>query len=117
LGATQRVRELLKETIEDVSVKDEDIKGEFKLKGNVSLQNIRFSYPSRKELEIIRDISIEARSGEQIAIVGPSGAGKSTLVSLLLRFYEPDKGKILFDGKDAAMIPLTQLRKQIALVP
>jgi ABC-type multidrug transport system fused ATPase/permease subunit len=56
-------------------------------------------------------------SGQQIAIVGPSGAGKSTLVSLLLRFYEPASGKILFDGKDAASIPLNQLRKQMALVP
>lgn len=117
LGATQRVRELLKETVENVSIMDIQLQSEFKLKGNVSMQHIRFSYPSRKELNVIKDISIEARSGEQIAIVGPSGAGKSTLVSLLLRFYEPDEGKILFDGKDATSIPLTQLRKQIALVP
>ena len=117
LGATQRVRELLKETTENVSVADVQLQNEFRLKGNVILQQIKFSYPSRKELPVLKDISIEAKSGEQIAIVGPSGAGKTTLVSLLLRFYEPDAGKILFDGKDAADIPLTQLRKQIALVP
>jgi ABC-type multidrug transport system fused ATPase/permease subunit len=117
LGATQRVRELLKETTEDVATANSNLENEFKLQGNVSLQSIRFSYPSRKELTVIKDISIEAKSGEQIAIVGPSGAGKSTLVSLLLRFYEPDEGGIFFDGRKAADIPLTQLRKQIALVP
>ena len=117
LGATQRIRELLRETSEDVAVTKMPLQQEYKLNGSVSLQNIGFSYPSRKEIQVIKDISIEAKSGQQIAIVGPSGAGKSTLVSLLLRFYEPDKGKILFDGKDASSIPLTQLRKQLALVP
>jgi len=117
LGATQRIRELLRETSEDVAVSKTPLQTEYKLNGSVSLQNIGFSYPSRKEIQVIKDISIEAKSGQQIAIVGPSGAGKSTVVSLLLRFYEPDKGKILFDGKDASSIPLTQLRKQLALVP
>ncbi len=117
LGATQRVRELLKEVSEDVSVVNSQLQKEFKLSGNVSIQGIKFSYPSRKDIEVIKDISIEVKSGQEIAIVGQSGAGKSTLISLLLRFYEPDKGKILFDGRDAASIPLTQLRKQVALVP
>ena len=117
LGATQRVRELLKENIENVDVTEVHIQDKFKLKGNVSIRNIAFSYPSRKEVEVIKDISIEAGSGQQIAIVGPSGAGKSTLASLLIRFYEPDKGSILFDGIEATTIPLTQLRKQMAIVP
>jgi ABC-type multidrug transport system fused ATPase/permease subunit len=117
LGATQRVRELLKEPTENVEITEVALQDQFRLQGNVSLENIGFSYPSRKEVEVIKDISIEARSGQQIAVVGPSGAGKSTLVSLLLRFYEPDKGRILFDGKEASSIPLTQLRKQMALVP
>ncbi len=117
LGATQRVRELLKETSENVEIAAVELQDKFRLHGNVSLENIGFSYPSRKEIEVIKDVSIEARSGQQIAIVGPSGAGKSTLASLLLRFYEPDKGRILFDGKEASSIPLTQLRKQMALVP
>jgi ABC-type multidrug transport system fused ATPase/permease subunit len=117
LGATQRVRELLNEVSEKVSVENSQLQEQFKLSGNVSLQHIGFSYPSRKDIQVIKDISIEARSGQEIAIVGPSGAGKSTLISLLLRFYEPDKGKVLFDGREAATIPLTQLRKQIALVP
>ncbi len=117
LGATQRVRELLKEDAEDVSLTEVKLQEEFKLKGSVTLQHVGFSYPSRKEVTVIKDLSLSAMRGQQIAIVGPSGAGKSTIVGLLLRFYEPDKGKILFDGRDATSIPLSQLRKQMALVP
>lgn len=117
IGATQRVRELLKEPLENVSVTNDPVYEENRLHGNVSIQHLAFSYPSRKEINVIKDLSLDARSGQQIAIVGPSGAGKSTIVSLLLRFYEPDKGKILFDGRDASTIPLSQFRKQVALVP
>ncbi len=117
LGATQRVRELLKESVENVSLSKHYIDNQFKLHGNVSIDQIGFSYPSRKNMEVLKDISIEAKAGQQIAIVGPSGAGKSTIVSLLLRFYDVDKGKISFDGIDANEIPLSQLRSQMALVP
>jgi ABC-type multidrug transport system fused ATPase/permease subunit len=117
IGATQRVRELLKEEIENVTIENDELKSEFRLNGNVSLKNIAFSYPSRKDVKVIKDLSLDAHSGQQIAIVGPSGAGKSTIVSLLLRFYQPDNGIITFDGRYANTIPLSQLRKQIALVP
>lgn len=117
LGATQRVRELLKEETENVAVAEVELDEKFRLHGAVNMEHIAFSYPSRKEISVLKDVSIQARPGEQIAIVGPSGAGKSTLVSILLRFYDPVNGKLLFDGKDAADIPLSQLRKQMALVP
>ena len=117
LGATQRVRELLKEEVEDVAVEDIKVEDKYKLTGDVTVEHVKFSYPSRKEITVIKDLNLHARSGQQIAIVGPSGAGKSTIVSLLLRFFEPDSGKILFDGKDVNSIPLSQLRKQMALVP
>ncbi|MBC7554778.1 MAG: ATP-binding cassette domain-containing protein [Taibaiella sp.] len=117
LGATQRVRELLKESTEEIATVEEPLLDEYKLAGNVSLRHIGFHYPSRPEVEVIKDISIDASKGQQIAIVGPSGAGKSTLIGLLLRFYEPVKGQILFDGRDITALPLSQLRKQMALVP
>lgn len=117
IGATQRVRELLKEDVENVSVTEGKLQDEFKLSGKVELQNISFSYPTRTDIPVLKSINITAEKGQQIAIVGPSGAGKSTLVSILLRFYQPDSGKLLFDGRDATEIPLTQLRKQMALVP
>lgn len=117
LGATQRIREILKEESENVSIKETHLDKDFKLNGHVKLSHIAFSYPTRKEIKVLKDINIEAKPGEQIAIVGPSGAGKSTLVSILLRFYDPEGGQLLFDGKDASQIPLSQLRKQMALVP
>ncbi len=117
LGATQRVREMLREHTEDITVDEEQLQEKYRLNGDVTLQNVAFSYPSRPEIQVLQDVSIQASMGQQIAIVGPSGAGKSTLVGLLLRFYEPQSGEILFDGRPARSIPLSQLRRQMALVP
>lgn len=117
LGATQRVRKLLTEDTENVSVVPVCLDANFKLTGAVKVEHISFSYPSRPDIQVLNNVNITAAPGEQVAIVGPSGSGKTTLASLLLRFYEPDKGSILFDGRDATTIPLTQLRKQMALVP
>jgi ABC-type multidrug transport system fused ATPase/permease subunit len=117
LGATQRVREILRDPIESVTVTDEPVQEKNKLQGAVTFEHVAFSYPSRKDVHILKDVTITAAPGEQIAIVGPSGAGKSTIAALLLRFYQPDEGKLLFDGRPADVIPLSQLRKQMALVP
>jgi len=117
LGATQRVREMLREHTEDITVEEEQLQENYRLNGDVTLQNVAFSYPSRPEIQVLQDVSIHASMGQQIAIVGPSGAGKSTLVGLLLRFYEPQSGEILFNGRPARSIPLSQLRRQMALVP
>jgi ATP-binding cassette subfamily B protein len=66
---------------------------------------------------VLRGLSLEARAGQRIALVGPSGAGKSTTINLLLRFYDPDAGRILVDGRDARDFPLADLRARMALVP
>lgn len=117
MGATQRVREMLKEETENIHLSDEPIQEEYRLSGRVKLDHIAFAYPSRKDTQVLKDISLEVEPGQQIAVVGPSGTGKSTLISLLLRYYIPDSGHMLFDGKDIREIPLSQLRKQMALVP
>jgi ABC-type multidrug transport system fused ATPase/permease subunit len=117
LGATQRVRELMKEEIEVVNVNRDALLPEFRLTGRVSFDHVRFAYPSRPEVTVLKDVSLESFPGQQIALVGPSGAGKSTIVSLLLGFYKTNGGKILFDGKEASSIPLSQLRQQMAIVP
>jgi ABC transporter fused permease/ATP-binding protein len=119
LGATQRVRELLNETPE-ISVapsSDGHAASGFKVAGDVRFEDVAFSYPSRKETQVLRGVSLHARAGERVALVGPSGAGKSTIVSLLLRFYDPEGGRILIDGKDAHDYELLDLRRQIAIVP
>jgi ABC-type multidrug transport system fused ATPase/permease subunit len=117
LGATQRVRELMKLEREEVFIKEVNIDPENRLKGNLRFEHVSFSYPSRPETVVLRDVDFSVESGKQIAIVGQSGSGKTTMASLLLRFYEPVKGRILFDGKEAHSIPLSELRKQMALVP
>ena len=66
---------------------------------------------------MIHDLSLHAAPGERVALVGPSGAGKSTLVSLLLRFYDPETGRLLLDGRPASDYPLRELRGQMAVVP
>jgi ABC-type multidrug transport system fused ATPase/permease subunit len=117
LGATDRVLEILDETPEDIGIEEKPLPAEYKINGNVVFENVGFNYPSRPDFDVLKNISLTARAGEKIALVGPSGAGKSTIVSLLLRFYEPQNGQLLFDGKKSADIPLTFLRRQMAIVP
>jgi ABC-type multidrug transport system fused ATPase/permease subunit len=117
LGATQRVRELLRETTEPVEINTLQSPIKHVISGNVRFEEVSFSYPSRKDLMVLQNLSLTVKSGEQIALVGPSGAGKSTIASLLLKFYEPSSGKIIFDATNSEEIGLTELRKQIAFVP
>ena len=118
LGATQSVREILRADGENVELAAiVKVETNYILKGNVRFENIAFSYPSRKDVNVLKDVSLEVNSGQQIALVGPSGAGKSTVASLLLKFYEPDQGCILFDDRNSKDFPLSQLRKQMAFVP
>jgi ATP-binding cassette subfamily B protein len=114
LGAAQRVLELLGEKTETVDAAPVPMA---RLRGDVEFDDVAFRYPSRKEVEVLRGVTLRARAGERVALVGPSGAGKSTLVSLLLRFYDPDQGHILLDGKDAREYDLLALRSQMAVVP
>jgi ABC-type multidrug transport system fused ATPase/permease subunit len=116
IGATERIFEILDQTPEKIDL-NFDKKSAIRFEGNVKFENVEFSYPARKEVMVLKGLSFEAKSGESIAIVGSSGAGKSTITQLLLRFYEPDAGKILIDNKDAQSYSLTQLRDQMAIVP
>jgi ABC-type multidrug transport system fused ATPase/permease subunit len=88
-----------------------------RLEGNVRFDNVQFTYPSRKEVEVLKKISFEAKKGQTIAFVGPSGSGKSTITALILRFYEPNSGSIYFDEKMSSEYTLTDLRNNMAIVP
>lgn len=83
-------------------------------KGHLVFESVHFNYRGRNET--LKGISLEARPGQVIAIVGPTGAGKSTLISLIPRFYQPQYGRILLDGRDTRSIRLNSLRNQISLV-
>ena len=116
IGATERVFELLDETPEKInSVRD--LAAIEKIKGNVTFKNVAFSYHSRKEIKVLKDVSFTANFGQKIAIVGPSGTGKSTIASLLLRFYNIDEGEILVDGKNIYDYDLENLRGNMSIVP
>jgi len=118
IGATQRVRELLRETGEvDVRLGPTPTSTLPRLRGDIVLENVHFSYPSRQGVEVLHAINLAATSGQRIALVGPSGAGKSTLISLLLRLYEPSSGRLLIDGRDARDYRLSELRGQMSMVP
>ncbi len=116
VGATERVIELLQEENENITF-NENQRIEKKIEGSISFKDVNFSYPSRKEIEVLKGISFTAKPGEKIALVGPSGAGKSTLASMILRFYDPDSGAIYFDNQKAENYTLTDIRKQVAIVP
>lgn len=113
IGATERVFELLEETPEKIGQTQE----EYKINGNVQFKNVAFSYPTRKEVQVLKDVSFEAQHGQKIAIVGPSGVGKSTIASLLLKFYDIESGSIQIDGKDINQYPLEVLRGHMSIVP
>jgi len=115
VGATERVFELLEEEAEHIkAVPQSDIP---KIRGEVAFEHVSFSYPSRREIQVLKDVNFAAGFGQKIALVGPSGTGKSTIASLLLRFYDIESGKILIDGKDIAHYDLETLRGNMSIVP
>jgi len=85
--------------------------------GRIAFEDVTFHYPSRPETPALSEFSLAIEPGETVAIVGPSGAGKSTSFQLLLRFYDPQTGRIRFDGVDIARVDPRELRGQIGLVP
>lgn len=117
VGSSERVLEILHEQNETISIHESENRISQKISGNLIFNEVDFTYPSRPEMPILKQVSFEAKTGERVAIVGPSGAGKSTLASLILRFYEANGGEILFDGKASSQYSLTDIRNQVAIVP
>ncbi|XP_039124821.1 putative multidrug resistance protein isoform X2 [Dioscorea cayenensis subsp. rotundata] len=95
---------------DDMGVTIENIRGEIEFK------SVKFSYPSRPDTLVISGLDLKVNAGQTIGLVGGSGSGKSTVISLLQRFYQPDEGVILLDGKDIRNLQLKWFRSQIGLV-
>lgn len=112
LAAAERIFELLDEEEEPQQQPHYD--GINQLAGRIAFDHIGFGY--EKDKQIIKDLNIEVEQGQTIAIVGPTGAGKTTMINLLMRFYEPDAGKIMLDGVDFSRMSREQVRGRFAMV-
>ncbi|KAJ7169164.1 P-loop containing nucleoside triphosphate hydrolase protein [Mycena crocata] len=86
-------------------------------RGVLKFENIKFEYPTRKDVHVLKDFNLEIGVGESVAIVGQSGGGKSSIHSLLLRYYDPVEGKITFDGQDIREFSIESWRNVIGVVP
>jgi len=115
-GATERLMELLRAApivrppVAPRAMPDH-------VRGHIAFEQVVFSYPSRPEARALDELSFSVEPGETFAIVGPSGAGKSTVLQLLLRFRDPQQGRVLIDGIDISQLDPESLRMQLGLVP
>ena len=116
VGATERVREILN-TPSEVDVKNHAILPKNRLKGEIEFKNVKFRYPTREDVEVLRGVNLKIKAGQKVALVGASGAGKSTIMQLVLRFHENQEGSILIDGKPMKDYDITEYRQNLALVP
>jgi ABC-type multidrug transport system fused ATPase/permease subunit len=116
IGATERVQQILKEPVE-IKINEGKVRKSLKLKGHINFQNLSFSYPTRKDVGVLKNINLEVEPGSKVALVGQSGSGKSTIVKLLMKFYTPDNGDILVDQKNVNDYNLTTYRQNIGIVP
>lgn len=88
-----------------------------RLRGEVELKHVDFSYPTRPDMPVFRDLNLRVRAGKTLALVGPSGCGKSSVIALIQRFYDPTSGRVMIDGKDIRKYNLKSLRRHISVVP
>lgn len=114
-GALERITELLA-LKPDIQSPEQPQSLAEPVRGELELRDVHFAYPSRPESAILSGLNLHIKPGETVALVGPSGAGKSTLFQLLMRFYDPQQGQLLLDGKPMQALDLDQLRQQMALV-
>lgn len=114
-GAMERIGELL-DASPGVAAPAEPRPLPVPPRGEVAFEDVTFAYPGRPDLPALRNFSLNVAAGERVALVGPSGAGKSTVFRLLLRFYDPQSGRVLLDGVDLRDADPAEVRARLALV-
>ncbi len=116
-GATERLMELLR-TESNLTLAAQPIEAPWPQGGSsLQLESVRFHYPSRPDTWALDQLSGQIQSGQTVAVVGPSGAGKTTLFDLLMRFHDPQSGRIVLDGVPIDQMDLQALRQRMAIVP
>lgn len=115
-GAAERLTEILAET-PAIQRPVDPVPMPANAKGAISFDDVSFSYPARPDRAAVHGLSFQVKPGETVAIVGPSGAGKSTVFSLILRFYDPESGRVVIDGVDLREADPAAIRQRIAIVP
>jgi len=115
-GAAGRLAELLAaETT--IKAPSNPVKVPEDIKGTIHFDNVTFHYPSKKDVAALTHLDLKIKPGETVALVGPSGAGKTTMLQLLLRFYDPQDGRVTIDGIDISQTEPTDFRQHLAFVP
>jgi ABC-type multidrug transport system fused ATPase/permease subunit len=116
LGASERILEILNQPEETQKAQAAPLQ----MQGNIRFEKVCFSYPTRPDVQVLNELSLQIKAGEKVALVGHSGAGKSTVIQLLLRFYDLKtlgSGRIEVDGLDYDQYNLNDYRSKIGIVP
>ncbi|KAK4485731.1 hypothetical protein RD792_008377 [Penstemon davidsonii] len=115
LAAAKRIFEMI-DRVPDIDPENDSGKVIENVRGQIEFREVYFSYPSRKDEQVLEELNLKITPGQKVGLVGGSGSGKSTIISLLERFYDPVKGDILLDGHRIKRLQLKWLRSQIGLV-
>lgn len=114
ISSAERVFEIM--DMEPLVKDSEDAKDIPEIEGKVRFENVDFAYPDEPNVDILHNVSFEARKGQTIALVGPTGAGKTTIVSLISRFYNTKAGTVYVDGHDISRVTVKSLRSQLGIM-
>jgi ABC-type multidrug transport system fused ATPase/permease subunit len=117
VGAAERILDILDEKSEIELKELKPLNPEERFSGSINLKEISFHYPTRPDIQVLKNINMDIRPGERVALVGASGAGKSTIIQLLLQFYKHQTGTIEVDGKEIKDYHLSKYRQNFAVVP
>lgn len=112
IGASERILEII-----DQPDEHSELNTSLKLQGAISFNHVNFSYPSRPDYQVLKDLNFKIDAGEKVALVGQSGSGKSTIINLLLRFYPLNSGEIQADGRNVNDFNLSAFRNNVGIVP